>query len=296
VTAKGTILVHHPRAGDGSHSENLVAAMESNHLGPVAHHVVGQSGWRQKMRDDPGLVVVAGGDGTVADVLLAAGGTERSVGIVPLGTANNIARTVGMDTRNPERAIRQIAGGSPVPFDLPTWTAGDESGSFTESAGRGLFADHLREADRTGVATVEDARLLLLELTEAARPWPGEIEIDGLVSRGSFLAVQIMNIGAVGPNIAVTAADPGDGMADVVVIEERHRADMASRLRGTTTSVEEPVVLDLPSTRARAVRVTAPSEILTSVDDRILPDVHELAVSYRSGARAAIVVPLQERR
>src|SRR4051794_33676680 len=73
VTAKGTILVHHPRAGDGSHSENLVAAMESNHLGPVAHHVVGQSGWRQKMRDDPGLVVVAGGDGTVADVLLAAG-------------------------------------------------------------------------------------------------------------------------------------------------------------------------------------------------------------------------------
>ncbi len=63
------------------------------------------------------IVVVAGGDGTLnlaAPALLRA---ARPLGILPTGTANDLARTLGLPLV-PEEAVEVILGGRPVPIDL----------------------------------------------------------------------------------------------------------------------------------------------------------------------------------
>lgn len=63
------------------------------------------------------LVIVGGGDGTIRAVLPAVAGQEVVLGILPLGTANNFARSVGvpMDLVG---AVDAIASGRPTAVDL----------------------------------------------------------------------------------------------------------------------------------------------------------------------------------
>src|SRR5947208_6875824 len=63
-------------------------------------------------RDDFRLVVAAGGDGTVAEVMAAAYQRKLPVGIVPRGTANIVARELGLPPTW-RRALRRIAGRFP---------------------------------------------------------------------------------------------------------------------------------------------------------------------------------------
>jgi diacylglycerol kinase (ATP) len=90
------------------------------------------------------LVVAAGGDGTVNEVLngLSKGAT---LGILPLGTANVLARELGLPLK-PEDACEKILTGTPVRMDVGVAT--DEEGSerrFACMAGIGFDADVVRE-------------------------------------------------------------------------------------------------------------------------------------------------------
>jgi diacylglycerol kinase (ATP) len=62
-------------------------------------------------------VVVAGGDGTLHTVLQGIVGTQIPMGIIPLGTANNLARTLDISTALPQ-ACRVAAGSHRRPIDL----------------------------------------------------------------------------------------------------------------------------------------------------------------------------------
>ena len=64
-------------------------------------------------REEIGLMVVAGGDGTVnfAVNAMKQKGLDIPIGIIPAGTANDFARALGMSDK-PLEAARQIAFGS----------------------------------------------------------------------------------------------------------------------------------------------------------------------------------------
>src|SRR5690242_20366013 len=59
-------------------------------------------------RGDP-LLIVGGGDGTVAAAAAALAGTETLLGILPLGTLNHFARDLGIPTTLDE-AAKLLAG------------------------------------------------------------------------------------------------------------------------------------------------------------------------------------------
>jgi YegS/Rv2252/BmrU family lipid kinase len=65
----------------------------------------------------PDLVLVGGGDGTVSDVLDHFAGSEIEIGILPLGTTNNFARSLNMPLAVTE-AITAIVNGKVSNVDL----------------------------------------------------------------------------------------------------------------------------------------------------------------------------------
>jgi diacylglycerol kinase (ATP) len=91
----------------------------------------------ESLRNGADLVVVAGGDGTVRQVASALVGTEATLGIVPLGTFNNFARSLNIPS-DPLAACDLIQTGLTRTIDVGI--ANDRE-YFFEAAGVGVDAD-----------------------------------------------------------------------------------------------------------------------------------------------------------
>ncbi|MFH1486752.1 MAG: diacylglycerol kinase family protein [Chloroflexota bacterium] len=90
---------------------------------------------RQAIDDGYGLIIVGGGDGTVSEVAATLVGTGIPLGILPFGTFNNIAHSLGLPLDLAE-AASNIAQGNTVDIDV-----GSANGVyFFEAAGVGLDA------------------------------------------------------------------------------------------------------------------------------------------------------------
>jgi len=62
-------------------------------------------------------VLVAGGDGAAAKIACRLLDSGVSMAILPLGTANNLARTLGFNS-SPEEIIARLKGGKKRVFDV----------------------------------------------------------------------------------------------------------------------------------------------------------------------------------
>jgi len=171
------------------------------------HEVIYQSvkaaNWRSVLGQPADLYVAAGGDGTVRKVMTELAETEALVGVLPLGTANNIARRLGLPTGDPERTIASWDGAIDPPqartFDVPRLETSSGESRFVESVGGGLFAELLvtADAEETQTATrgrLEDGRRLLRSLLRAEPLAPSwSLHLDGEDRSGEYVAVEAMN-------------------------------------------------------------------------------------------------------
>ena len=119
---------------------------EAGYAGPVwLETSVSEPGMMQArlaLAAGAGLVVAAGGDGTVRSVAAGLAGTSAQMGIVPLGTANLAARNLGVPVGDPRAAARAVAHGIDLSADLAWvrtehWSDPDvdsESGTLTDGA------------------------------------------------------------------------------------------------------------------------------------------------------------------
>ena len=91
-------LMHNPSAGSEDHSaDELIEQIRRAGHEVVAHFSkVADLSATALQRQNCDLVVVAGGDGTVDEAALALAGSGLPLTILPLGTANNIARSFGL--------------------------------------------------------------------------------------------------------------------------------------------------------------------------------------------------------
>src|SRR5687767_10564763 len=110
-------VIHNPGAGDGETSaKELLAALREHGYQPQYHSSKG--GDLGTALADPGeLVVVAGGDGTVGDVAKRLAGRAIPVAVLPAGTANNIATTLGSEGPLRDQVARWAAARR-RPFDV----------------------------------------------------------------------------------------------------------------------------------------------------------------------------------
>jgi diacylglycerol kinase (ATP) len=92
---------------------------------------------RQALDKQPDLVVVAGGDGTVRPIASELVGTNIPLAIIPIGTFNNLALSLGLAT-DPVAACAVLENGALARIDVGV---ADENNLFFEAAGVGVDAE-----------------------------------------------------------------------------------------------------------------------------------------------------------
>lgn len=264
-------LLYHEDAGEGVLAEHLRHWLER--AGHQLAHLVDDDADLARVAEDCDLVVAAGGDGTVWRGVRAVSGTRTPLAILPLGTANNIARSLGIEGSVPEL----ISGWSRAalrPLDVGVARGSWGESGFVEAVGSGLIPQGIAAMERRPApkdAEDADARLaravrtyreVLLDLTP--RPW--RLNIDGQRVDGEFLLVEVLNISSVGPNLVLSPeANPGDGVFDVVTAGEEHREEIEEYLRNRSKGWGGR--LSLPRRRARRVEVDGWEEM--HLDDQV---------------------------
>src|SRR6266581_4938360 len=98
------ILMHNPKAGRGNHAKKELMAALAN----AGHHAIYQStkksDYKKALKKSVDVVLAAGGDGTAGKVGRELIDSGIPLGVLPLGTANNLACSLGF-TASPEEIV-----------------------------------------------------------------------------------------------------------------------------------------------------------------------------------------------
>lgn len=162
-------------------------------------------------------VVVAGGDGTVSIAAAAlVGHPEATLGILAMGSFNNMARGFGVPVTLDE-ALDVIASGAVTEVDCG-WVVRDDDGRpFFEAAGVGLDAIGFLAVEIAGKRGWWRALRALMRGLRMRRT-PMRIAIDGRAYRTGTPAVTVSNGPYHGMGFVVAGdADPTDGHLTVTV-------------------------------------------------------------------------------
>ena len=182
------------------------------------------------------VVMVAGGDGTVGRVAKRLAGTKIPIAVIPTGTANNVARTLGIGV-DPRRAIASLASAVLRDVDLGVVSEGGKLGAkveehFIEGFGVGVFAYVIAER-----ATKKDKELrrafgLLAKELASYPPHRAHVEVNGRDVSGDYLLIAVLNLQSIGPALRLAPeAKLDDGELDLVLIRPDHRDSLIAHLR-----------------------------------------------------------------
>ena len=144
VSSRRLLVVVNPGSRSGAQAIGLAGARLSSAgfdlvlSAPCSRHEVGP--WIEAHAEGAQAIVVAGGDGSLNAVAEAVVKTKLPLGIIPAGTANDLARSLGLPL-DMEEAADVIAAGHCKQIDV-----GDVNGhKFFNVASVGLSADLARE-------------------------------------------------------------------------------------------------------------------------------------------------------
>jgi diacylglycerol kinase (ATP) len=95
------------------------------------------------------MVIVSGGDGTIEHVALGLVGSQTTLGIIPTGTRNNLARSLGIptDAGTLADAVALLRDGRQLEVDVGKVRRGEASRGFLEAGVIGLASSLYPSAD-----------------------------------------------------------------------------------------------------------------------------------------------------
>lgn len=136
VTARNTVIVH--RTLSQGHDVDVVETNRRGHATRFAQDAA---------RRGVDVVIGYGGDGTLNEVATGVAGTNTALGVLPGGSTNVFARTLGMPN-DPVLAVRQLADGIAA-LDIRPIGLGHVNGRyFCFHTGVGYDAAVVREVER----------------------------------------------------------------------------------------------------------------------------------------------------
>lgn len=235
------------------------------------------------------IVVAAGGDGTVRDVMEGVLGTPAALGILPLGTGNDFTRAIGAGP-SIESAIDALKGGKRERIDVGRWTQGERSGHFINVAGCGfdaVVADRVNRGFRRLRGTAAYVAGLLQTLV-AYRATHLRIVVDGEVYESKAMLCAFANATSYGGGMRIApTAELSDGLLDLVIVGELGRGaflwSFPRVLKGT--HLTHPKVTHR---RFRSLEIKSDPPVPILVDGELIPP-GPLSVEVVAGALDVIV-------
>jgi len=203
---------------------------------------------RERLRagDELPLVVAAGGDGTVCAAVNAVHGTDALIAILPLGTSNDVARSLGIPPDGLEAAFMLGENPRVCAVDAGRVRLGDTDRIFLNAATSGLnvaFAEHASDGklrDRFGGLTYPVAAARALRDYE---PFECTVEYDGHRETMPAVHLSVSNAPVFGGllGMRVPRASMTDGRLDVIVAERLSTARLVLAVLDTVVGRHRPV-------------------------------------------------------
>jgi len=226
---KRMMLLVNPNAGKGGYkavlSDILGIFCAGDWLPTVffTQHAGEAPGLVTEYAGDYDMVVCIGGDGTLSEVaggMMRRDDDQRPIGYIPLGSTNDVARTLGLSSR-PAEAAEQILRGAPYRFDIGQF--GTDS-YFTYVAAFGAFTE-------VSYATPQEMKRTLGHLAymlEGLRSLPKITDFHAIVEHDSGVLEDDFVFGAVTNSTSVAGlvrldtdtVSLNDGMFELLLVRK----------------------------------------------------------------------------
>lgn len=225
---KKLMLIVNPAAGRGGYKVNFAEALHTLDLGGYRTTLFFTSGrgeateFAARHAANFDTVACIGGDGTLSEVLagLMQLDSPPPVGYMPMGTANDVATTLGLPKNDTVGAARRIVHGAAHPFDVGGF--GDDK-YFAYIAAFGAFTE-------VSYATPQDQKKRLGHLAYVLQgaqqlgkieSYNTRVEYDGGVVEADLLYGSMSNSTSVAGIVRLPSEMVclGDGMSELVLVK-----------------------------------------------------------------------------
>ena len=234
------------------------------------------------------LVVVAGGDGTIDSVVGAVIGRSATLGIIPIGTRNNLAYNLGIPDTIPG-AIALLREGRRLKIDVGKMRHGRASRWFLEDATLGLlsdiypFADSVQHGDLTQIGN-------LLSTVVSSTPSHLRMTLEGRkrIDMSAHM-VLIANMPYIGPRFQISPdVSWNDNRLDVFVFSDMGKLDLISyAMQSASGAIEDDRVKHY---RVKRLKIYSDPPMPVLADGMLLDpglvtaSVHPRALAIMGGA------------
>ncbi|MCW5874088.1 MAG: hypothetical protein KIS88_05530 [Anaerolineales bacterium] len=246
-------LIYNQAAGNQQQSPqqliDILAALQAHQIEPEVYLIHAQADVgavvRRALQDGTRLVVVAGGDGTVDSVAHYMVNTPLRLGIIPIGTRNNLALNLNIPSEIP-KAVALLRKRVPLRIDVGKARSGGTTRYFLELVTVGLLSDMYEITDdlqHGNVARIGEwlATFMAAEPSEAQLTLDAAHQASGRTVRASGHMVLVANMPYIGANVQI---DPKvsyrDGKLDVFVFSDMTKLHFISfALRSLAGNVDQ---------------------------------------------------------
>jgi diacylglycerol kinase (ATP) len=264
------VLFHNAKAGDKEFSPRKLEKLLRSHGHKPKYfslkEVLGDKRLFKAALKHAKTIVVAGGDGSIRKVATRLVGSKHVLAPLPLGTANNIARALGLDG-TPAEIVAGWAKAEYRKIDVGVATGPWGKKYFIEALGLGLIGraiaiiDDIDAISGRVFSTKEDKMhrdlCVMAALAHEMPPTTAEITLKGNKTSDDYLLLEVLNINRAGPGLELAEnADPSDGKLDLVWATEMERRKLSENIeRCLSDSKYRPTLQSRKITKVRlAVR------------------------------------------
>jgi diacylglycerol kinase (ATP) len=227
-------LIFNPGSGAAGESPvqlmDVISAMQSWKFVPEAYLV--EPGCdlpavvQRALADGIRLFVVCGGDGTIDVMAGILAGTNATLGIIPTGTQNNVALSLGIPA-DIQAAIAILRTGQRIKVDMGVVSCGEVKRPFLEVCSVGLLSTLFPAADDIQHGNLTRIGDFLAALV-ASPPAEMHLTLDGKQEINTMChVVLISNMPYIGPHFQVgTPTSINDGLLDVLLFADLSKMDL----------------------------------------------------------------------